>query len=412
MIGSEPGAPRAVPSTLRLSLILALLGTFAPFSTDMYLAAFPVMAADMNTDIETVQMTLAVFFFGLAIGQLIYGPLSDRLGRKIPLYGGLVIYLLATALMIFVRDISGFLTLRFIQAIGGCSGMIIGRAVVRDSYDLTGATRIFTILMAVQSVGPVVAPVAGAYLTKVAGWGSNFVFMTVMGLASLVAVRFGLPETLPDTGRVRQGPAAALGSFLTVLRRPVFRWTALAGSFGGGAIFAFISGSPSLFMGHYGFDESQYAWIFAAYSMVLAFASQTNYFLLRRFSPLGIMRGTLVWMFAVSLAATIFCEIYGLPGIRAILLLILLCLAPFPLSVANSVAVAMNDCGRQAGSASSVLGVLQFAAAGVVSSCLSAVSEKVSMPMTFMIFLASLAALICLFFSMRAAPAANAKESQ
>ncbi|MDR1312996.1 MAG: multidrug effflux MFS transporter [Deltaproteobacteria bacterium] len=393
---------RAAASTLRLSAILALLGTFAPFSTDMYLAAFPAMAADMNTDIENVQMTLAVFFFGLAFGQLIYGPLSDRLGRKAPLYWGLVIYIMATALMVFVRDIGGFLALRFLQAIGGCAGMIIGRAVVRDSYDLAGATKIFTILMAVQSVGPVVAPVAGAYLTKTAGWGSNFVFMTALGIASFAAVLFGLPETLPEGRRVRQGAAASIASFWTVLKRPVFRWTSLAGALGGGAIFSFISGSPSLLMGVYGLDEAQYGWAFGAYSLVLAFASQANHILLKRYTPLGVMRGSLAWMCAASLAVTVYCEVCGLPGVRALLVLMLLCLVPFPLSVANSVAVAMNDTARLAGSASSVLGVLQFAAAGAVSSVLSAVTGKVAVPVTFMIFVSSLAALACLFFAFRA----------
>ncbi|MDR1081649.1 MAG: multidrug effflux MFS transporter [Deltaproteobacteria bacterium] len=407
MTGPVQTVPRTVPSTFKLSLVLALLGTFAPFSTDMYLAAFPAMAADMNTDIETVQMTLAVFFFGLALGQLLYGPLSDRLGRKIPLYGGLVIYILATALMIFVRDIGGFLTLRFMQAIGGCSGMIIGRAVVRDSYDLAGAAKVFTILMAVQSVGPVVAPVLGAYFTKVSGWGSNFVFMTALGLLSLAAVRFGLQETHPEERRVRQGLAASLASFRTVFRRPVFRWISLAGAFGGGAIFAFISGSPSLLMGKYGFDEAQYGWTFASFSIVMALASQTNYILLKHFSSLEIMRGTLAWMCAASFSVTVFCEISGLPGIGLLLFLILLSFAPFPLAIANSVAVAMQDCGRQAGSASSVLGVLQFAAAGAVSSGLSAVSETVAMPITFMIFLASGAALVCLFFGIRAAGAVS-----
>jgi DHA1 family bicyclomycin/chloramphenicol resistance-like MFS transporter len=356
----------------------------------------------MATDIERVQLTLAVFFFGLASGQLIYGPLSDRLGRKLPLYGGLALYILATACMIFVRDIDGFLTLRFLQAVGGCSGMVIGRAVVRDSYDLAGATRVFTILMAVQSVGPVVAPVAGAYLTRVSGWGSNFVFMTALGLMSLAAVRFFLPESLSADRRVRQGMKASLASFVAVTRRPVFRWTALAGSFGGGAMFSFISGSPSLLMGSYGFDEAQYGWTFAAYSVLIAAASQLNYPLLKRFTPLGIMRGTLGWMCLASLAMTVLCELRGLPGIRLVLPLMLICFLPFPLAIANSVAIAMHDCGRFAGSASSVLGVMQFAAAGAVSAGLSAVTGAVAMPITFMIFVASLAALVCLFFGYRA----------
>ncbi|MDR3154960.1 MAG: hypothetical protein LBW85_12030, partial [Deltaproteobacteria bacterium] len=191
-------------------------------------------------------------------------------------------------------------------------------------------------------------------------------------------------------------------SLFTVLRRPRFLWTALGGSWGGAAIFAFISGSPGLLMGSYGFGEAEYGWTFAAFSLVLAAASQANFPLLRRFSQAAIMRGALAVMCAASLAVTLCCGILGLPGAAAMLALILACLAPVPLVAANSAALAMNECGRHAGSASSMLGVMQFAAAGAVSSGLGPAARLVDMPLAFMIFLASAAALGCLAIGARA----------
>jgi DHA1 family bicyclomycin/chloramphenicol resistance-like MFS transporter len=368
----------------------------------MYLAAMPAMAEDMSASIETVQLTLALFFFGLASGQLLYGPLSDRYGRRTPLFWGLALYVLATAAMVFVRDMGSFLGLRFLQAVGGCSGMIIGRAVVRDSYDLAGATRMFTILMAIQTVGPVAAPVLGAYLTRVFGWGSNFVFMTALGIAAFAAVRLALPETLPPERRVRQGAADSLKAFWTVLKRPGFRRPALAGSCGGAAIFSFISGSSALFMDGYGFTEAQYGWTFAAFSVILGAASQLNLPLLRLFPPETILRTALAWMLTASLSAAACCQLTGLPvSPVAALLIIVVCLLPVPLTVANSVALAMDECGGLAGSASSVLGVMQFAAAGAVSALLSLVTGHVAFPIVFMILVASSAAVAFLFLGDR-----------
>jgi DHA1 family bicyclomycin/chloramphenicol resistance-like MFS transporter len=382
-------------------VILAVLGSFAPFSIDMYLAAFPAMARDLGTGIERIQLTLSVFFFGLAAGQLLYGPWSDCRGRKAPLYCGLALYILVTAAMVAVRDFRAFLILRFLQAVGGCSGMIIGRAAVRDSYDLAGATKVFTVLMAVQAVGPVVAPVLGAYITAVSGWPSTFVFMTCLGAACLAVARAWLPETLPEERRIRIGFGASLLSFGNVLGRPGFLWPALAGAFGGSSIFAFISGSPSLLMGRYGFNETEYSWAFAAFSLILALCSQANHALLRRFSQRAILRGALMYMCAASLAVTAASQLAGLPPTWLLLASVLLCLIPVPIVTANSTAIAMNDCGSFAGSASSLLGVLQFSAGGFVSLAVSAAADLAVLPMATVILLASLAGLACLLAGAR-----------
>jgi DHA1 family bicyclomycin/chloramphenicol resistance-like MFS transporter len=272
--------------------------------------------------------------------------------------------------------------------------MVIGRAVVRDPYDLAGATRVFTVLVAVQAVGPVAAPVFGAYLASAAGWGSAFVFMTALGAASLLAARLGLPETLPRRDRSGGGFPDSLGSFRAALAVPGFRRPALAGSLGGASVFAFISGSPSLLMGRYGMDAALYGWTFAACSTALAALSQSNHALVRRRSQTAVLRGALLRMVSASLVSSAAFQLFGLPGMLPALAAILLRLAPCPLVFADSAALAMNESGRPAGGASSVLGVMQFSAAGLVSPGLSAVPAPAAFPMGVVIRAASLAGLL------------------
>jgi DHA1 family bicyclomycin/chloramphenicol resistance-like MFS transporter len=382
--------------TAKLTVLLGFLCAFAPFSIDLYLAAFPTMARDMGTVVENIQLTLSVFFFGLALGQLAYGPLSDRFGRRAPLLGGLLIYTVASLLMVFVREIHFFLILRFIQALGGCAGLIIARAVVRDSYDLEGSARVFTIIMAIQSIGPVAAPIAGAYLVANMSWGVCFVFMALLGLCCFLATLFILPETLPKDRRIRQSPKEVLKLFGILLTKRDFLLTTLAGSVGGSAIFAFISGSPHTFIGIYGHSETVFGWIFGLFSLSMTFMSQVNFLLLKKYKASLILALGVVLMTVFSLFSTLWVEINGLPSDFWLIILLFLSLMSLPLIAANSVALAMSYSGRYAGSASAVVGVTQFAAAGLVSFLMGPAGKLVLFPMSFLISLCAVASLVCL----------------
>jgi DHA1 family bicyclomycin/chloramphenicol resistance-like MFS transporter len=382
--------------TAKLTVLLGFLCAFAPFSIDLYLAAFPAMARDMGTEVEKIQLTLSVFLFGLAIGQLIYGPLSDRFGRKKPLMAGLLVYTAASLLMVFTRDITLFLTLRFIQALGGCAGMIIARAIVRDSYDLEGSAKVFTIIMAIHSIGPVVAPVVGAYIVSKVSWGVCFMVMTFLGAGCFLATLFTLSETLPMEGRVRQSPKEIIRLFGALLVKRDFLLTALAGSIGGSAIFAFISGSPHVLIGIYGFDETSYGWTFGLFSLAVASVSQVNYLLLRKFTAIFILTLGAAVMAVFAVFTTLLVEIGGFPSAFWVILLLFLSLMSLPLINANSVALAMSYGGQQAGSASSVLGVSQFAAAGVVSFLMGPAGKLVSFPISFTVSVCAIATLILL----------------
>ena len=385
----------------RLTVVLGVLTAFAPFSTDMYLAAFPAMARDMNTDVPHIQMTLSVFFFGLALGQLAYGPLSDRFGRRRPLLAGLLIYSAASVGLALVRDIDMFLTLRFIQAVGGCSGMIISRAVIRDTFDLDASARVLTMMMAVQAIGPVAAPIIGGYLLGLTSWGAIFFLMAVLGLACFAAALLILPESLPLEKRLKQSPKEVLGGFLSLTRNSSFIIPALAGGLGVAAIFAFISGSPFVLMSLYGLNETQYGWAFGLFCLGTTAFSQSNFLLLKKFSALQVLAGSLTIM---ALAASALCALMalsGLPGLGVLMVFLFLALLPIPVIGANSTAVAMAASGDRAGSASALLGTAQFALAGLVSSITSLIHDGSALPMSLMIAACALAALAVMVLGSR-----------
>ncbi|MDR1165167.1 MAG: multidrug effflux MFS transporter [Deltaproteobacteria bacterium] len=391
-------------TTFKLTALLGLLIAFAPFSTDLFLAAFPRMAADMGVAVPQVQLTLSVFFAGLALGQLAYGPLSDRCGRKKPLLAGIFIYILASLGLTFCRDLNLFLLLRFFQAIGGCAGMVIARAVVRDSYDTRGGAKVLTVIMAVQSIGPVAAPVLGAYLISLTHWGFCFAFMTLLGIVCFFLVLFTLRESLPRAKRVKSSFLSVIARGGRLCRDRNFILVAVAGAVGGGSIFSFISGSPHVLMDYYGFTNTQYGWTFGIFSLGVALLSQLNLLFLKRFSARAILVGGLVATFATGGALTLWAQIGGLPPTLPFLALLFFSLVSLPFIVANSVALAMESCGENAGTASSLIGVLQFSAAALVSSLLGVTEGWVALPMAFWIMACGLLPLFLLWPRGRAKP--------
>ncbi|MDR1545188.1 MAG: multidrug effflux MFS transporter [Deltaproteobacteria bacterium] len=383
-------------SFIKLAVLLGLLTAFAPLATDTYLAAFPAMAADMETGVDRVQLSLSIFFLGLAVGQPIYGPLTDRFGRRRPLMVGLAVFCLASAGLALTRDIGVFLALRFVQALGGCAGMVVSRAVVRDSFNLGDSARFFTMMAAIQALGPVAAPVLGAYILKAASWPAVFALLSLLGLACLTVTRLSLPETLPPERRLRQSPAEALGAFGRLVRAPGFIVPVLAGSLGGSAIFAFISGSPFVLMDLHGLTQTQYGWTFGLLSLALGLVSQANHLLLRRFDPHQALGGALATMAVCGAAATLVVKIGAPPSLGLFLTMLFLALAPMSFIFANSTALAMAAGGRFAGSASSLVGLAQFGAAGVVSLVVSLLHDGTAGPMAVTIMGCGLAGLAVL----------------
>lgn len=389
-----PSALDAKPriSRLRLALVLGSLAAFGPFSIDMYLSGFPAIAADLGADVGEVQFTLSIFFFGMAAGQLIYGPLADRLGRRGPLLFGAALFTLSSALIALSPNVATMTVLRLAQALGGCAGMIIGRAVVRDLFDLKEAAAFITQLMLVQGLAPVIAPLLGAWVLTVFGWRAVFLLLAVMGAGSFLAVRFALPETLPVEHRRRE-PIAELGRiFAVLLRRRAFLAPTLAVATAFCGLFAYLSASPHVLMTVHGVSQRTYGWLFGLTAAGMIVVAQANRLFLRWAAPKTVFRATIA---AAFLAAIWLNLVADTTSLVVFMIPMSLGLTLIPLIGANGTALAMAASGRDAGSASSILGALQFGLGTAVSAALGIFHDATARPMTLAILIAvGLAALI------------------
>lgn len=380
--------------TRTLTVLLGTLFSFAPFSIDMYLTAFPTIAAELHTDMGQVQLTLSVFFIGLALGQPLFGPIIDRYGRRWPLIAGMGLYALSSLGLAFVADIRLFILLRLVQAVGGCTGMVVGRAVVNDLFDLNGAARMFSMMAVIQAIGPIAAPLLGSYVVTYLGWRSVFGILFLLGAGSFVASILFLPETLPPARRVAQSPGEIAGMFAGLLRNGRFMAPCLAGGIAGAAMFAFIGGSPFALMEVYKFSQTEYGWLFAAVAVGMGVAGQAGGWLLKRSTP-HRMLATGVGITALFGGLLFFLNLgMGVPPFALFFAPLLLSLMATPIVNANSSAIAMSESGGNAGSASSLIGVAAFGIGGLIIAVSGLLDNGTTLPMTAMIFTCGAVALV------------------
>jgi MFS transporter, DHA1 family, multidrug resistance protein len=387
---SPVGSDGPPVNVLRLTLILASLTAFAPFATDMYLASFPTLAKSFGTDIGAAQLSLSVFFLGLALGQLIYGPLIDRLGRRLPLLVGTGVFAVTSLLTAFAPTIESFIGLRFLQAAGGCAGMIISRAIISDLFQAREAARVLSLMMVVQGMAPIVAPVLGGYIAAAAGWQAIFLFLAGLGLVSLGIAWWGLPETLkPEQRQRRTDLRRALAVFGHLIAKRDFIMPTLVAGFVFACLFAFISGSPAVYMGLNGVSQQNYGWLFGFNAIGLSVGAQVNRLLLKRF----LLQRVIGWALIVNVAGGLALVLAGAnPPLPVLVALLWICVATLPLSAANAIALAMAASGEQRGSGSAIIGVLQFVIAGLVSAVIGVLHPGTAYPMTVAILACGLIA--------------------
>ncbi|MGE4559442.1 MAG: multidrug effflux MFS transporter [Desulfobulbus sp.] len=372
---------------LKFTIVFAALSAFAPLATDMYLASFPLLAKSLHTDIGKVSLGLSIYFFGLSMGQLIYGPLIDRFGRKPPLLIGIALFALSSGLIVVASSIQAFLVLRLLQAIGGCAGMVVSRAMISDLLDEREAARFFSLMMVIAGIGPIVAPILGGYLISFAGWQSIFVFLTLLGGTCLIATQVMIPETLPPGNRQHLGPAALFRTFGRLLHRRAFMIPTLIGAIISASIFTFISGAPFVYMQMYGVSKEHFGWVFGMNAIGIMAAALTNRVLLRRFSTSTLLTTCLTIHILFALLLFLFARTLSLPLLVAF---IWLCLAGIPVITANSTAMAMAACGQERGSGSAIIGVLQFALASLASAGVGFLHNGTIFPMVGIILACSL----------------------
>jgi DHA1 family bicyclomycin/chloramphenicol resistance-like MFS transporter len=374
-------------------MLLGSLTAFGPLSIDMYLPSFQAIARDLAASPAQVQLTLAVFFVALGIGQAFYGPISDRYGRRRPLCFGLGLYVLASAVCALARSIEALVVWRFAQAIGGCAGMVIARAVVRDRFDEREAARFFSLLMLVSGLAPILAPSVGGQILVFFSWRAIFWMLAGFGLVCFVAVAFLLPESLPPERRAQGGVGEALRVYARLLRDRAFMRYALSGALVLSGMFAYIFGSPFVFMQIYGVRPERFGWIFGSIALGLISASQLNRILLARVAGAGILSRALLVTAAAGIVLLIMAwtGAGGLPGLLAPLFVYI---ASLGFVLPNVIATALASQGRSAGTAAALLGILQFGAGATVGMLLGALGAGTAVPMAALIAACGLSALI------------------
>ena len=376
-------------------LILGVLSAIGPFSIDMYLPGFPDIAKDLHTTVAEVALSLSSFFIGISVGQFLYGPLLDRFGRKSPLYAGLALYLLASALCATVHTVEWLIILRFFQAVGACACLVASRALVRDLFPVEQNAKIFSQLMLVIAVSPIVAPTLGGYLAAGLGW--KYIFIVLTGIAALIlaAVHFALPEGKQPDKEKSLKPGPIISSFLDVLKEPQFYTYAFTGAIASAGLYAYIAGSPLVFMELFRVSEREYGWIFAVVALGLIGCSQLNSVLLKTYKSQQIIRVALILqsLTAVVLFAGSLMGWLGLFGTITLCFLFLCCQGcVFP----NSSALSLALFGRTAGTASALMGGIQMSIGALTSSIVSFLNDHTALPMTGIMACCALVALVVL----------------
>jgi MFS transporter, DHA1 family, multidrug resistance protein len=375
-------APR-LGGRAQVVLILGALSAFGPLSIDMYLPGLPELGRSLDAPAWAVQLTLTACLAGLALGQIVAGPLSDRFGRRGPLLVGVAAYAVASALCALAPSVEVLVVLRFAQGIAGAAGIVIARAIVRDMHSGVAAARFFSLLMLVNGLAPILAPVIGGQVLAVTSWRGVFVVLTAIGVLLFAATATGLDETLAPDKRHPGGVGETLRTFGRLLADRTFLGHALACGLAFGAMFAYISGSPFVLQDIYGASPQLFSVMFACNALGLVAASQANRALLLRFEPLQILRTALAVQ-ALGGVALLFVVASG-GGVWGIVALLFVVVASLGLVFPNATALALADHPRVAGSASGLLGVLQFIVGAAAAPLVGVAGTATALPMALTI---------------------------
>ena len=282
----------------RTILILGALSAFGPLAIDFYLPGFPAMAQAFATDEKHIQLTLAVYFLGLSIGQLVYGPIADRFGRRVPLLVGVGLFTAASFACAFAPSLDWLIGARFVQALGGCAGMVLSRAIVSDKCDAVGSAKVFSQLMLVMGLAPILAPMLGGLLVNLYGWQAIFIVLTCFSALAALAVALGLPESLP-ANVPRQPLSGALRQYGRLLKDREYLGHALTGGIAMAGMFAYIAGSPFVFIQLYGVPAEHYGWLFGSNAAGFILVAQVNARLLAKRGP-AFLLSRMVWLYLAA----------------------------------------------------------------------------------------------------------------
>lgn len=347
-------------------LILSGLMAFASLSTDIYLPAMPVMAAELQGDAE---LTITGFLIGFAVAQLIWGPIGDRLGRRTPLFIGMGLFIIGSVGCALSVSIDQIIFWRVFQALGACTGPMLARAMVRDLFARTRAAQMLSTLTIVMAIAPIIGPLLGGQLIRVTSWHAIFWLLAGIGLLMLLALRW-LPETLPPERRQQGSPLKAFHHYGQLLRNRIFIRYTLSLTCYYVAAYAFITGSPDVYIRYFGVEPQHYGWLFAVNILGLMTMSLVNRRLVQRYALGDLLKVALV-VASLAMVAMAFSVKLHHGGLVGIALCVFLFFSMNGVIAATSTAAALDEAGEFAGSASAFIGALQYGS-GIVSSLLLA----------------------------------------
>jgi MFS transporter, DHA1 family, multidrug resistance protein len=402
----EPARDEPAPRghAVRLVVILGSLSAFGPLSIDMYLPAFPAISAGLHAGPSAVQLTLTACLLGLASGQLVAGPLSDSFGRRRPLLVGLVVYTVLSAACVVAPSVYVLAALRFLQGLGGAAGLVIANAAVRDRYSGVAMARFLSTLMLVNGVAPIIAPVVGGQLLRVVSWRGVFVVLAAVGLVLLLACVAWFDESLPpERRRSGGGIGDTLGAFRRLAADRSFAGYALSGGFAFAAMFAYISGSSFVLQDIFGLSPQQFGLVFGTNALGIVAVGQVNRVLVAHVPPRRVLAvGLAVAMCGGVLLLVAVAAGWGLPVILPGLFAVV---ASIGVVLPNTRALAMAGYPDLAGTASALVGVLQFAVGGLVAPLIGVGGVGTALPMAVVI--AALYALALMIFATLTRPAVD-----
>jgi len=370
-------------------VLMAALTALGPLAIDMYLPAFPNMAASLNTSQGQVERTLASYLIGLAAAQIVYGPLADRYGRKLTILAGLFVFTLASIGSIFTTNIEHLVIWRVLQALGGAAGMVVPRAVIRDRLETREAAKALSLLMLITGLMPILAPIAGGQLLLLGSWRFIFAFMAIFGVLLLAWVYYGMSETLAPENVRPLKISGITKNYLELLRHRQFMCHTLAGGFGMAGLFAYLTGSPHVFINLYDIKPQSFGFYFGINAASYILAAQLNAYLLDRLSPARLLLLAQIAVVISTVVGLVFTGLGVLPFalLMAFLMLYLACMGFIN---PNSVALALAYQGKRLGVASALMGALQMSCGALAGISISLWETTSALPLNTALLLCAL----------------------
>jgi len=344
----------------RWLLLVAAMAAIGPVSIDMYLPGFPAIEREFG--VRGVETTMAAYLVGIAVSQLFYGPISDRFGRKPPLYFGFVLYALGAAGCALASSMPALTLMRVVQALGGSAGFVIGRAIVRDRCEPHEAARAFSLLMMIVALGPILAPLGGGFVVTHFGWRGTFVFQVALGVVLLAATHFALRESRPESVVTPLNLASVLRTYVRLGKDRALVGYSLVGGFGMGALFAYVTGAPTVLTVRYGLSPQEFGALIGLNGFAFMTASRLNMVALRTMGPRDVL-ARYVWMPPLIGAALFALTSFWMVPLWMVVALQLTFFVTVGRVTPNVAALALAPHGAEAGAASALMGALQSALA-------------------------------------------------